>query len=585
MGTYLPLTPANSSNTTIRVISFNDRIVVSGEHKIHRTDATLSSWENTLNVTPNQSTLIVFQGDLYFAALNEFTQLWKINNDFASISAVCQNVDGSLRFETDLVASSTHLYGLATNYLSGFNRQIVRLNSNKDAWEVLYTFAGGESYNTPNAICVHQDRLYIGLNNGTLVRLNLAENDIETYMVPSWEGVPLVLKSYNNTIYGTVSSVDVVYKVQDDWVSVASCGQQIFGLVACYDTLFACCDQGFLYRLSQDETYFIQSTKLFATIYSMTRLNNILYLGSVGDGVLYEYNTIDPFFIPSPSAVLVATDVSAEVYFALQNQPDSQITGAVWEFGDDIRSTDVEAYHTYTTANIYTVTGTFQNNYNTATYTGSVEVLQGYRLYYDGNGNTGGTTPVDSNAYGSYSSVNVSDQGDLTKTGFGFEGWNTESDGSGSTYVPPFDSVIVYEQNITLYALWLPGFSVTYFGNGNTSGTSPVDSNNYQEGEYAYILQQGDLLKTDCVFLCWNTLPDGSGSNFYPNDSISMSQNIELYAQWISLGPSYWDVELSGVPTSVFGIGKTTNEMTIKGTSGVFENWDLENTWFMNEHQ
>lgn len=60
-----------------------------------------------------------------------------------------------------------------------------------------------------------------------------------------------------------------------------------------------------------------------------------------------------------------------------------------------------------------------------------------YAVTYDGNGNIGGTAPTDSlSPYESGASVIVlGNGGSLVKTGHVFDGWNTASNGSGSSYV------------------------------------------------------------------------------------------------------------------------------------------------------
>jgi hypothetical protein len=125
---------------------------------------------------------------------------------------------------------------------------------------------------------------------------------------------------------------------------------------------------------------------------------------------------------------------------------------------------------------------------------------------------------------------------------------------------------------------------ITYQGNGNTSGTAPVDSNSpYLQETSVSILPHGDLVKDDYFFYCWNTQPDGSGTDYFEYSTFFATFDLTLYAKWISLGPSYWDTQTSGISTSVEGFGKTTNVMTVKGTLDVFENWDFNTTWFMNE--
>lgn len=582
MGACLPLTVANSSNAIIRITSFDNRIIAAGINNLYRTNATLSSWENTLAVTPYYASPIEFDGDLYYCALNETTELWRVDSSFTTSTLACASIGSS--FLISLVASSTHLYGLAENYLSAFNKRIIRLNAAKNAWETLYTFSGDDLDTRVSTICVHQDRLYMATFDGVLHRLNLAEDGIETVMTPSFSGYVKHLVSYAGDIYGVVFSTTELFRAQSDWVSVADCGQNINAFATCYDTLFVGCDQGFIYRLDPSMSYFIASSQMTSSVLSMTTLNNILYPGSYQDGILYEYNTIDPFFAPYPTLSVIATGVVASVSFALQNQPDSPITSALWDFGDSETSTDLEIIHDYLTTGLYVTTGTFQNIYNTAAYSfSSVEILQGGRVFYEGNGNTGGTAPVDPNAWYN-TSVSVSDQGSLTRTGYRFVSWNTASDGSGTSYAP-YDYVTVYSEDITLYALWQVAFIVTYHGNGSTGGTEPIDSNLYISEEWATVLDKGDLVKDTDVFFIWNTLSDGSGTSYRVGDSVYITSNVELYALWIPMGPSYWDTDLSGIATSVYGTGRTTNEMIIKGTTGVFEGWDFENTWFMNEHE
>ena len=76
-----------------------------------------------------------------------------------------------------------------------------------------------------------------------------------------------------------------------------------------------------------------------------------------------------------------------------------------------------------------------------------------YNVYYNGNGNTENSAPSDTNSYTPGTSVNLLDEGDLIKTNYIFDGWNTKPDGSGTDYsagatltMPAYD--------ITLYAQW-----------------------------------------------------------------------------------------------------------------------------------
>jgi len=76
---------------------------------------------------------------------------------------------------------------------------------------------------------------------------------------------------------------------------------------------------------------------------------------------------------------------------------------------------------------------------------------------YSRDGATGGTVPVDSTTYAQGSSVRVlGNTGGLLKVGYSFVGWQTESDGSGTTYTGG-QTFSMGAANVTLYALWSGG--------------------------------------------------------------------------------------------------------------------------------
>ena len=57
-----------------------------------------------------------------------------------------------------------------------------------------------------------------------------------------------------------------------------------------------------------------------------------------------------------------------------------------------------------------------------------------YSLNYDGNGHTGGSVPAATDwDYGAEATVS-NNANNLVRTGFTFNGWNTASDGSGTSY-------------------------------------------------------------------------------------------------------------------------------------------------------
>jgi len=82
--------------------------------------------------------------------------------------------------------------------------------------------------------------------------------------------------------------------------------------------------------------------------------------------------------------------------------------------------------------------------------------------------------------------------------------------------------------------LFAKKYSVTYYGNGNTGGSVPVDTQQYVEGDTVTILgNTGSLAKTGYTFGGWNSAAGGSGTNYAPGSTLTMgAANVTLYANW-----------------------------------------------------
>jgi len=155
-----------------------------------------------------------------------------------------------------------------------------------------------------------------------------------------------------------------------------------------------------------------------------------------------------------------------------------------------------------------------------------------YSLSYYGNGSNGGSVPVDSSSPYLYdSSVIVLDAGNMTLTNNFFSGWNTLSNGKGTTYLP--GSIFVIRANTILYAQWIPYRNVTYDGNGSTSGSVPVDPlSPYLSGSTVTVLDNiGNLQRTDYVFNNWaiGTVP------YLPGSTFVITSDTIIVAQWTPL--------------------------------------------------
>lgn len=154
-----------------------------------------------------------------------------------------------------------------------------------------------------------------------------------------------------------------------------------------------------------------------------------------------------------------------------------------------------------------------------------------YSLSYNANGSSSGTAPLVQSGITSTATVSAN-TGSLSRLGFRFDGWNTLANGTGTTYLAA--STITLSADTTLFALWtsVPTYTVTYLGNGHTSGSTPaaVTSSNSAINLSA---NTGVLSKTNFTFNGWNTQADGLGTRYDVGAVFALSANTTLYAEWL----------------------------------------------------
>lgn len=83
----------------------------------------------------------------------------------------------------------------------------------------------------------------------------------------------------------------------------------------------------------------------------------------------------------------------------------------------------------------------------------SEEESSAYTVTYNANGADSGTVPTDATEYASGATVTVlGNTGSLVKTGYTFDGWNTQANGEGTNYTA--GNTFTISTNTTLYAKW-----------------------------------------------------------------------------------------------------------------------------------
>ena len=121
---------------------------------------------------------------------------------------------------------------------------------------------------------------------------------------------------------------------------------------------------------------------------------------------------------------------------------------------------------------------------------------------------------------------------------FGLSGVNT---GSHPLYIGDVTSVPSnldaevnnFQPVCIIYGTTPTTYSVTYNGNGNTSGSAPTDPNNpYLNTASVTIMGQGTLTKTNNIFIGWSTNSNATTAQYTQGQTFVINSNTALYAVW-----------------------------------------------------
>ena len=156
-----------------------------------------------------------------------------------------------------------------------------------------------------------------------------------------------------------------------------------------------------------------------------------------------------------------------------------------------------------------------------------------YLVRYNGNGATGGTMADSAHWYDQNSRLRLNT---FTRTGYAFDGWNTQADGSGTAYTDNQEVLSLVPSGIvTLYAQWIPNtYTVSYSGNGATGGNMSTSAHTY---DVSKALNANGYTKIGHSFQGWALTNNATTPEFGDGDSVvnlTAEQNeiVTLYAVW-----------------------------------------------------
>ena len=200
----------------------------------------------------------------------------------------------------------------------------------------------------------------------------------------------------------------------------------------------------------------------------------------------------------------------------------------------------------------------------------------GYRVLFDANGGEG-EMAAQTIAYDTYDDLTANA---FYRTGYSFNGWNTEADGSGRPYTNGMRvRNLTDATEITLYAQWKPR---TYIVRYNANGGSGALEN--QKGTYdaPLELRENTFTRTGYSPAGWNTAANGSGDAYNSGGTavnLTAAAAITLYAQWtpngytIAFDANGGEGVMADLPMT-YGVYTALTQNTFTRTGYAFNGWN-----------
>ena len=116
----------------------------------------------------------------------------------------------------------------------------------------------------------------------------------------------------------------------------------------------------------------------------------------------------------------------------------------------------------------------------------------------------------------------------FTHSGYVFVKWTTNADGSGDAYTDR--QRVAISADMTLYAQWGEKHTVTFEANG---GSGTMAEQQFIEGIAQSLNACSFTFPEHKIFDKWSTQADGGGTSYADKQSITISSDLTLYAQWV----------------------------------------------------
>lgn len=252
------------------------------------------------------------------------------------------------------------------------------------------------------------------------------------------------------------------------------------------------------------------------TLYAVWKRNQITYKGN-GNTSFTGFPPNDIKVYTNGSTVTLLNNTFIKDNFAFQG----------WDFNNSVTNA---TYHPNGTASFI-----YDNYYNGTGYY-DLYAIWGYSITYNGGNAIDGAAPSDLRVYTPNATAIIKDQGNLTYPSYNFNHW----EGDDSTLYNSSQSVNM-TKSLNLTANWTrKPYKVTYDANnltGRVSGNAPVDPVYYNGATDMIIFGNNasvPMINPGFTFSGWSIDPSASSPQYRTNSTAQLSDNLTLYAVWLS---------------------------------------------------
>jgi hypothetical protein len=155
----------------------------------------------------------------------------------------------------------------------------------------------------------------------------------------------------------------------------------------------------------------------------------------------------------------------------------------------------------------------------------------------------------------------------FSNPGYTFDDWSTSANGTGTSYAD--GSQYSFSSDLSLYAQWTVQASVTaaFSDNGGSGSISSIED---PSGTTITLPSASDLTRVDFTLSGWNTVANGTGTEYAPGGSAVLTSNETLYAQWTETSPIEIEFLTNGGSGSDAALsGELDSTVTLPGVTGI----------------